>query len=163
MYQERQKAIRNRDKYIGINSEGRPGSISEHPTTSGSGTMMTSSKSCSFDENRGNTFRSRRAQESIADEKTWQNSISGGQQNSVSNDIYGRINDFTNKIKNILEHHKDEDESSEDESNNNNNKPNKKKSESEFERSKVADDELSAHDTSSNSHNYENEVPKNVS
>lgn len=104
LYQERQKAMRNRDKYVGINSNGRP-----ICGISSSGTM-TSSKSCSFDDE----FRSKRAQESIADEKKWQNQ----QHNSIQNDLYGRINDFTNKIKNILEHRK-EDESSEDEGKNN--------------------------------------------
>lgn len=94
LYQERQKAMRNRDKYVGINSDGRPGST------------ITSSKSCSFDDD----FRSKRAQESIADEKNWHDQPAS----SLQSDLYGRINDFTNKIKNILEHRK-EDESSDDE------------------------------------------------
>lgn len=108
LFQERQKAVRNRDKYVGINSDGRSATnvSSSSAVSSNTPTAMSSSKSCSFDD----AFRSRRAQESIADEKKWQD-----QQNTIQSDLYGRINEFTSKIKNILEHRK-EDESSEDES-----------------------------------------------
>lgn len=118
LFQERQKAVRNRDKYVGINSDGRSATSVSSSSTMSSNTptaAMSSSKSCSFDD----AFRSRRAQESIADEKKWQD-----QQNTIQNDLYGRINEFTSKIKNILEHRK-EDESSEDEqSGGNKSKPN---------------------------------------
>lgn len=88
LYNERQKALKSRDKFIGINSDCRFG--------------MSGSKSCSFDE-------TRRANESIMEEKKWQN-----RQQILQNDIYDRINDFTSKIKNIIDKRK-EDESSEDE------------------------------------------------
>lgn len=83
LYEERQKALKNRDKYVGINSECP---------------RMSSSKSLSFD---GSESRSKRALESIADEKKWQNE-------HQQSDLYGKINEFTSKIKYIIEKRKED-------------------------------------------------------